>query len=132
MKLLRRYYEGRTEGKLIFPDDSHLYTLERPDLNNKPYVSCIPEGKYLIDRDHHGNHQWYKVREGQVKGRSAIEIHPANKVEQLAGCIAPAMYLENGQARESTKACKELLFWFGEASFWLEIRKYNPFKDGKW
>lgn len=130
MKILRRYYEDRTEGKFIMPDDSHLYTLERPDLNNKPFVSCIPEGKYLVKRDKVGKHRWYKLI--NVPRRSGIEIHIANTVDELQGCIAPCLYIENGVGKGSRKACETLLEWIGDNGFYLEIRKYNPFKDGKW
>jgi hypothetical protein len=131
MLLLRRYKENHTEGKLIYPDDSHTYCLERPWLNNKPSISCIPEGKYLIDRDKHGRFQWYKVREGQIVGRTNIEIHTGNKVEHSEGCLLPCMELKDGFGSSSRIACEKLLEWFGDDSFWLEIRKYNPFQDGK-
>lgn len=132
MKLLRRYFKDYTIGKLIFPDDSYCYTLERPDLNNKAFVSCVPEGSYLVDRDKTGKHRWYKIREGQIKGRSFIEIHPATKVDQLQGCIAPCMSVDKGVGKDSRIACQKLMEWFDDNSFHLTITKYNPFMDGKW
>lgn len=133
MKLLRRYKSGYTEGKLIFPDDSNIYCLEREYINNEPYISCIPEGKYLVDRDKQGRFKLYKIREGQIKGRTNIEIHAGNIPEQHSqGCILPCLSIKDGIGYSSKAACDELLKWFGETSFWLEVRKYNPFKDGKW
>lgn len=132
MLLLRRYKDTHTEGKLIYPDDSFTYALERPWLDNKAYVSCIPEGTYIVYRDHHGKHQWYRLKDNMVAPRSAIEIHAANEVSQLKGCIAPCMELRDGRAYNCTDALYKLKDWFGENSFVLEIRKYNPFKDGKW
>lgn len=130
MILIRRYKDTHTEGKLIFPDGSYVYTLERPDLNNKPNISCIPEGEYLVDRDKTGRFQWYRFR--NVHGRSHIEIHPANKVDQLMGCVAPCMKLVDGVGYNSKAACEKLLEWIGDNSFVLTIRRYNSFKDGKW
>ena len=132
MKLIRRYHKDRTEGKFIFPDGSHCYCLEKPWLNNKAGISCIPESTYLVDRDKLGRHQWFKIREGQIAERTFIEIHPANSVEQLQGCLAPCLELVDGKAKASRKGCEMFLEWFGDNSFYLEIRKYNPFRDGKW
>jgi len=121
MRLVRTYYDDRTEGKLFFPDGTYVYTLERPWLDNKPFVSCIPEGKYIVDRDYTGKHQWYKIREGQVEGRSFIEFHEANVVSQLEGCVSLCMRLSGGKAYQCTAALNKLLEWFGESSFVLEI-----------
>ncbi|MFI5228389.1 MAG: DUF5675 family protein [Gemmatimonadales bacterium] len=63
-------------------------TVERPDLNNAPGVSCIPEGEFVCAMrasvKHHG--QVYGVND--VPDRSDIEIHPANLAVELEGCIA--------------------------------------------
>ena len=123
MQLLRTYYSDRTEGKLFFPDGSYVYTLERPWLDNKPSVSCIPEGTYIVDRDHTGRHKWYKIREGQIDGRTFIEFHEANSVSQLEGCISLCIELSNGKAYQCTAALNKLLEWFGEFSFTITIKE---------
>lgn len=115
----RDRYGARTEGVITLPDGSEIKTLERPWKGNKPYVSCIPEGEYIVKRDHTGKHRYFAVQE--VEGRSAIEIHPANTVNQLLGCIAPCLYLEKGVARHSTEACLKLIELYGENSFHLLI-----------
>ena len=120
MLITRTYFDDRTEGILTLPDGQQLATLERPWLNNKPFVSCIPPDSYIVDRDKAGRFQWYKFRE--VTGRSFIEIHPANKADQLEGCIAPCMYIKNGIGYGSREACELILKWFGDNSFVLEIR----------
>ncbi len=97
MLLLRRYFDDRTEGKFIFPDDSYCHCLERPWLNNRSNESCIPEGTYIVDRDKHGRFQWYKIREGQVKGRTSIELHTGNDVSHSLGCLLPWMELKGGR-----------------------------------
>lgn len=124
--LTRKYYDGYTLGELALPDGEYLQTLELPWLDNAIGLSCIPEGQYVVDRDEHGRHQWYRLRDSQVAPRSAIEIHPANRLEHLQGCIAPCIDITfiDGQpfASRSIEACKKILRWYGDDSFILEIK----------
>lgn len=119
LDLVRDYKEDRTEGSIFLPSGQTIFTLERPDLNNKPFVSCIPEGIYVIERNTTGKHQYYGVT--NVTGRSHIEIHPANYVHQLEGCIAPCLSLKNGVAYQSEDACELLLSLFENHSWVLRI-----------
>lgn len=132
MLLIRRYFDNRTEGKWIFPDDSYCYNLERPWLDNKPFVSCIPEGEYVVCADKTGKHQWFRFKD--VKGRSHIEIHPASKVSELEGCLAPCMELRNGYAYRNKEALIKFKEWFpsDKECFVVTIRKWHPRRDGKW
>lgn len=99
-----------------------LYTLERPNLDNKPNVSCIPYGTYLVKPDNTGKYQWFSIK--NVVGRTAIEIHPANRVEQLMGCIAPGMdYNIQYDMVRSQDACEMLKDYVGNKAFILEIVK---------
>ncbi len=77
----------------MFTDDigltpDHVFTIERPWLNNKSGISCIPTGIYGVE-------QYNSPSKGDVwlltgtEPRSEIEIHPANFAHQLEGCIAP-------------------------------------------
>jgi hypothetical protein len=100
--------ELQTDGLIMLPDGTQIKTIECPDLDNKPFVSCIPEGIYRVRRDYTGKHTFYKLLD--VPGRSFIEIHPASKVEQLEGCI--------GMSR---KDCELLIHWFGDNDWILEI-----------
>lgn len=125
LTLKRTYYDARdrygarTEGVIVLPNGSEIKTLERPWKGNKPFVSCIPEGEYIVLRDHTGKYRYYAVQD--VLDRSAIEFHPANTVNQLQGCIAPCLFLEKGVARHSTEACLKLIELFGEDGFHLLI-----------
>lgn len=67
-------------------DGKRFFILERPWLDNKPNVSCIPVGSYIAKRDRTGKHQYYAIQD--VPDREGIEIHVANRVDQLQGCIA--------------------------------------------
>ena len=87
-------FTKETFGVLTF-DDFKCYTIERPWLNNKPMVSCIPSGDYYV-------HSYDSPRFGSsviIYGgtvspypdpnyvRSGILIHPANIAGDLSGCI---------------------------------------------
>lgn len=122
MITMKRTYKKRwTESVLTMPDGKEYATLERPWVDNKPYISCIPEGIYRVYRDHHGKHKWYRLDDEQVEPRTAIEIHPATLVEHLQGCIAPCIEVKNGVAMESGYVCQVLVDWFGEHDWILEI-----------
>ena len=120
MLITRTHFADRTEGILTLPDGQQIATLERPWLDNKPFFSCIKPDIYIVDRDKAGTHRWYRLRD--VDGRTDIEIHIANLVSELMGCIAPCMYIKNGVGYGSQEACELILKWFGDNSFVLEIR----------
>lgn len=85
--LLRKYLPGRTEGALIVNGGQFVCdTLERArQATDHP---CIPEGTYEIELyASPANHRIVPLLL-DVPGRSMIEIHPANKVSELLGCIA--------------------------------------------
>lgn len=132
MLLLRRYYDDRTEGKWIFPDDSHCYNLELPDKNNQVNISCIPEGEYIVCADNTGRHQWFKFKE--VPNRTFIEMHEAKTVKHLLGCLAPCMEVKNGIAYDCRTALLKFKEWFPKDNqcFVVTIRKWHPRRDGSW
>jgi hypothetical protein len=79
--------EWATLGKLSI-DGQHLcHTLERPWLDNKPRVSCIPVGTYhgAIQPSPHFQRDLPELLD--VPGRSEILIHVGNTVDDSAGCI---------------------------------------------
>jgi len=93
LKRFDRLEEG-TFGKLIFPDGWWCYTVERPWLDNKPMVSCIPDGVYTlglrysptVKRITRGRYsEGWEIQD--VPGRSYIMVHPANWPTDLNGCV---------------------------------------------
>lgn len=62
-------------------------TLELAWRDNQPNVSCVPAGTYPIVRrwSAHFGRELFELE--QVPGRSACEIHVANTVGDLRGCI---------------------------------------------
>ena len=69
--------------------DFSCYTVERPWLDNKANVSCIPQGDYTIDPDayyHRGGYDCVEVL--GVQGRTLIKVHRGNTMLNVKGCIA--------------------------------------------
>ena len=79
----------RTFGEASFLGHEWV-SLERPWLNNQDDISCIPTGTYIAqiyDSPTKGN--VYLLQ--NVPGRSWVEIHAANWVHELLGCISLSM-----------------------------------------
>lgn len=103
------YSETETEGRLYLPEyDDYLYTLERPWIagpaGGLPFESCVPDGRYeLIKYQRQNGDHVYALRNpdlgvyftkqdrGTREGRYKILIHSANRVTEVAGCIAPGL-----------------------------------------
>lgn len=137
MKLLRKDRSNPkfTEGKLVYPDDSYTYTLERAWKNNEPFISCIPNGIYKVLPDFTGRFKYFKV--DNVQNRSDIEFHAVAHYNQLQGCIAPCERVTSeGYAIGCENALQKLLEWFtnedgSRNGFVLEIRDWTEL-DGEW
>lgn len=96
LKRIRQADSG-TGGELVLIDletdkSLVLFTVERPWVNNMPFVSCIPAGSYTVRR-RDGSNQGLKYPEAwevlDVEGRSGILFHVANYPSEVFGCIAP-------------------------------------------
>lgn len=94
-------------GKLIFPDGWWCYTVERPWLDNKPNVSCIPDGVYYlglrysptVQRITRGRYsEGWEVQD--VPDRTFIMVHPANWPTDLNGCIGVGKSYTSLQGRD--------------------------------
>lgn len=128
LHIIRSYLPEATIGFCDIPT-KRLYTLEPPDKKNKPNVSCILEGTYLVKRDRTGNHQYYAVQ--NVPNRTFIEWHPANKVSQLAGCTAFGQKRadDNVSLVASELGLKDIMNYVGEDDFLVTYRAYNASVD---
>lgn len=69
------------------------FTVEQDWEDNKPELSCIPEGHYTLVRGRYnqGGYETFELR--NVPGRSLIKIHRGNTMDDLLGCIAPGKKL---------------------------------------
>ena len=110
LELIRTYFPDGTNGEIRFNNSKLCNSIELPWLNNKPQVSCIPEGKYeLMIRFSH-RFQWH-LQLKKVVNRDLVLIHPANDaMKELRGCIAPVSFLEGpGRGAKSRIAFENLL-----------------------
>jgi len=119
----RTYTPKETLGKLIVFDGIkmmlNIASIELPWLDNQLMVSCIPEGKYTLQKYNSPKHGWCFIISG-VEGRTGIELHIGNfatgKKVDTCGCVLPGMYfadinmdgnldvVDSGQAMEKLLA----------------------------
>tara|TARA_R110000782_G_C14778715_1_gene409762 strand:+ start:207 stop:551 length:345 start_codon:yes stop_codon:yes gene_type:complete len=83
-----------------------LYTVERPWLDNKAFVSCIPDGNYRIkrvDSPRFGKNMWEVA---EVPNRTHILLHAANYPHNVKGCIGlgKGVYTDMSGVTSSKKA----------------------------
>ena len=86
---LERFCAAETAvfGRLLAPSFS-CFTVERPWLDNRPFVSCIPEGLYPLRprRYNRGGYETFEIAD--VPGRTHILIHRGNLPRHVQGCVA--------------------------------------------
>jgi hypothetical protein len=108
--IIRSHYSTGINGKLYVDGILHSYCIELPWKDNRPQVSCIPEGQYKLEKrssEHFGHHLLVL----DVRDRELILIHPANDAKkELKGCIAPVTALTGvGTGTESRTAFNSLI-----------------------
>lgn len=100
--LERQRFTDKSIGGSFYADGEFIcYSLERPWADNKPFVSCIPKGVYTLEpHEYKGKINTFALVNEELgvthwqenhSTRYAILIHPANRPEELAGCIAPGL-----------------------------------------
>lgn len=80
-------FDDRTLGRLVCGEEV-FWTVEKPWKDNKPFISCIPAGKYKIekgDSPRFGPDTWQVM---DVPGRTHILFHVGNTSADVVGCIA--------------------------------------------
>lgn len=127
--LLQRKYGARgTNGTIMYQGEEICHTIELPDRNNIPRISCIPIGQYKLQKRRYPEHG-EQIGIPMVLGREAILIHAANNaLRELQGCIAPVTTLTGeGTGDHSGKALAKLKalvysLWDQGAEVYLNIR----------
>ena len=109
LKLHRKYGAEGTNGSISYNGEHICHSIELPDRNNVPRISCIPIGLYRLEKRKYQRHG-EQIGIPNVLGREAILIHAANNAkEELLGCIAPVTELTGeGQGIGSGKALARL------------------------
>ncbi|MFE3872243.1 DUF5675 family protein [Flavobacterium sp. ZS1P70] len=107
--LNRTYFPEGTQGVLEWNGTIVCYTIELPWLGNQKWISCIPEGEYILQKRFSPKFKWH-LHLMNVPRRDLILIHPANDArKELMGCIAPVTkHTEIGKGSNSRKALEKL------------------------
>lgn len=126
------YDPEHTLGLLRWRDFEHAYTVEDGWRDNRPNVSCIPDGIYRVvpRRFNKGGYDAWEILD--VPGRDQIKIHAANTALDVQGCIAPgdriAAFGELLGVERSKAAFERLYAALGGREFTLEIRPEPPLR----
>jgi hypothetical protein len=126
--LERSYLPHLTLGQLHIPGRT-IVCLEPPWKDNAIGESCIPEGRYTLERDEDGRHRYFRIPDAEVDPRSNIEIHSGNTVEDSRGCIVPGLRFGIFDLRWSVGASRqacELMLTSIYTPEVLWIRQYRP------
>lgn len=109
LALTRTYFPNGTNGQIECLGKVICNTIELPWKNNESRVSCIPEGKYLLEKRYSKKFKWH-IEITRVQNRGAILLHPANNaLKELNGCIAPVTKISGaGLGLMSRKAFAKL------------------------
>ena len=112
--LKRNYFPDGTNGKLECEGKTICNTIELPWKNNERKVSCVPEGKYFLEKRYSSKFKWH-IEVKNVANRSGILFHPANNaMQELNGCIAPVTKLSGAglglMSRKAFAALKNVVF----------------------
>ncbi|WP_426791269.1 DUF5675 family protein [Sphingobacterium sp. WOUb80] len=126
--LQRKYGAQGTNGTITYQGEEICHTIELPDRNNIPRISCIPIGQYKLEKRRYPKHG-EQIGIPIVLGREAILIHAANDaLKELQGCIAPVTTLTgegrgdySGNALAKLKALVYSLWDMGDEVY-LNIR----------
>lgn len=127
--LLQRTYGAQgTNGRITYDGQHICYTIELPDRNNIRRLSCIPEGRYKLEKRRYTKHG-EQIGIPHVLGREAILIHAANHaMNELMGCIAPVTTLtgegRGTGSRAALEGLKELVYhlWNTDKEVFLLIK----------
>jgi len=112
--LKRNYFPDGTNGKLECEGKTICNTIELPWKNNERKVSCVPEGKYFLEKRYSAKFKWH-IEVKNVANRSGILFHPANNaMQELNGCIAPVTKLSGAglglMSKKAFAALKNVVF----------------------
>jgi hypothetical protein len=124
---LERFYSGEdcTLGKISL-DGTTLFTIERPWLDNKNNVSCIPAGTYRVIWSRSPRLKKFTYEVLNVPGRGGIRIHAGNRAADSLGC--PLLGLRVGAIGKdravlaSRSAVAKFEDYFQRKSFTLEVK----------
>lgn len=110
LELIRTYFPGGVNGKLLIDGVKVCDTIELPWKENQLRVSCIPEGVYELTKRYSLRFGWHLLL-NSVPDRSFILMHAYNDaLKESKGCIAPVSALTGeGRGTGSRVALQKVL-----------------------
>lgn len=122
------YGDTGTFGSMYMPDGTRLYTVERPWLDNRPSVSCIPEGNYWATRRRFFRGGYDAVEILDVPSRRYILFHIANYPKDVEGCIGVGTGIAANMVTNSKVGFAHFMRFVPEANakFKLTITHFEP------
>ena len=140
IKLVRDYESlAGTHGTLTL-NGAEYHTIERPDLNNLPFESCVPLGEYdlvpfdspkfgpcyvMVNKDLNVYFKEEDVDRPSFGRYLCLFCHRGNEVENFVGCIGAGPSYDKSRDRlnsSTTRACREIMAGVIEdASYKLQI-----------
>lgn len=130
LKLTRNAYLDMGTFGEIFAGGETFVTVERPWLDNRVNVSCIPEGGYILKPSRYNRGGYDAMQVVSVPHRSHIKMHIANTMFNVKGCIGIGEDLGwiNGMlgVTNSTVSFARFMDIVGHQSHKLIIEGYRP------
>jgi hypothetical protein len=108
--VLRQYVSEKcTSGYLAVNGKIICYSLERPWKDNQENISSIPSGRYSALLRYDKKDKW-RIQLKNVPGRTGVQIHIGNEVDQSKGCVLVGAKLNDDlcSLQESSVAYKKL------------------------
>ena len=122
------YAPNGTYGEITLEDGQTLYTVENPWRDNKPGVSCIPEGRYLCGPRKYNRGGYRAVEIKEVPNRKYILFHIANVPTDVRGCIGIGSFLgfyKDQWAVTSSRKAFKLFMEYYNTEFLLQVESYT-------
>jgi hypothetical protein len=107
-----RCTEDSTQGKLYINGEYQCETLERPWLDNKKSVSCIPKGNYKMRFRYpreSASYDYLHLLVQDVPNRDFILFHVGNRTKDSRGCILTGQTRKDDFVGLSRKAHTNLM-----------------------
>lgn len=92
----RAYFDDCTLSRMFLADgqDRPLFIIELPYRGNAPDISSIEPGLYPYRVAHSPRAGRDVIWIDEVEGRTNIQVHPANFVDQILGCLGPGFSIQ--------------------------------------
>ncbi len=119
------YSDEGTFGYLTLPSGDTLCTVERPWLDNKRSISCIPIGDYECSKRRYYRGGYDAIEVKGVPNRTHILFHKGNFVHNSNGCILVNSYFSASQGQWCGFNSKQAFERLMDYSKGFDLKIYN-------